>query len=103
VTDPLYKTKAVLEEAAAEAAEDVEEEFNVSMEEPKASLPVRAPAILPEDELPLEAHEALNEELEPTIVAPPSVVIDKPTPRNQSSHSALDSYKVEIRRPGKRI
>lgn len=93
VTDPLYQIKA----------EVIEEEF-VAVQKP--SLPKRAPAILPDEpEEPEEmqfgsASQAFDNE--PTVIAPPSLTIDPPKPRAQTSSSPLDSYKVEIRRPGKR-
>jgi two-component system NtrC family sensor kinase len=105
----------------------VETEMNVSQDTdeneveefvagPKPSLPSRAPAIMPpefraEDSeeptviaslAPLPDAVAALPANEPEPLPQPSVVIDAPKARASTKASDLDSYKVNIRRPGKR-
>lgn len=90
-TDPFYKPPPKIEA-------EVPEEFVAG---PKPSLPNRAPAILPDEEMAVsEPEPELIPDVALDLAAP--VEIDKPKPRAAKTNSSLDSYKVEIRRPGKR-
>jgi hypothetical protein len=91
---------------------DVQDDVEEFVAGPKPSLPNRAPAIMPppfkseDSEEPTviaaatPAEQVLTEV--PTEPPAPKVIIDAPTTRASGPASALDSYKVNIRRPGKR-
>jgi anti-sigma regulatory factor (Ser/Thr protein kinase) len=94
VTDPMYQM---------EKNETLPEEEFVAG--PKPSLPARAPAIIP-PEFRADGQGPVATPVEtvapPTPPPPPTVTIDPPKLHSVAKPSALDSYKVEIRRPGKR-
>jgi anti-sigma regulatory factor (Ser/Thr protein kinase) len=91
---------------------DVQDDVEEFVAGPKPSLPNRAPAIMPppfkseDSEQPTviaavtPAEQVLTEV--PAEPPAPKVIIDAPTARAPGPASALDSYKVNIRRPGKR-
>ncbi|MBC7371818.1 MAG: HAMP domain-containing histidine kinase, partial [Bdellovibrionaceae bacterium] len=65
---------------------------------PKFAPPIVAIIPEPEAEIPTEVAPEPPQE----VVPEPKVLIDAPTPSSAAKSSDLDSYKVEVKRPGKR-